>query len=43
MNKNAMNLRSVNLQLKIEKIAEFYFLLKMYNEDGIYFTEEVKV
>jgi len=42
MNKNAMNLRSVNLQLKIEKIAEF-FLLKMYNDDGIYFTKEVKV
>lgn len=35
MNKNTMTLRSVNLQLKVEKIAEFSFLLKMYNDDGI--------
>ena len=43
MNKNTMYLRSVNLQLKVEHIAEFSFLLKMYDDDGIYFIEEVKV
>lgn len=43
MNKNTIYLRSVNLQLKVEHIAEFSFLLKMYDDDGIYFIEEVKV